>query len=154
MAGNRAKPQIRLGNTSLHVRLLSKDAYYGMIPDFYKEPKFTKAYPFDSYVKEKRDTEDRLEKALGAIWTPNDDFQVGYDTNRAFTLCGGVYSPRVICQDYLNILFTILHATRMKDKWMYSTQGYTVDSTDPYGLWWSPLALAWSFSNCCGTGSI
>jgi hypothetical protein len=92
-----------------------------MIPDFYKEPKFTKAYPFDSYVKEKRNTEDRLGEALGAIWTPNDDFQVGYDTNRAFALCGGVYSPRVICQDYLSILFTILQATRMKDKWMYST---------------------------------
>jgi hypothetical protein len=68
-----------------------------------------------------------------------------------------IWPFRLIVELFLAVRMGLLEPEKrfaIFKKMMYVFQGYTVDSTDPYGLWWSPLALAWSFSNCCGTGSI
>ena len=36
-------------------------------------------------------------------------------------MCGGIYSPRVICREYLEAVHRMLQQTRMKDKWLYDT---------------------------------
>ena len=62
-----------------------------------------------------------LREALEKNWTPRVDFEVADDENIAFTMCGSIYTPRIVCRDYLEILYSVLQSTRMRDKWVYST---------------------------------
>lgn len=128
MASDQSTCRIQVSNGYLQVQFLANDTYFSLDRDFYKRPDFTDAYPFDAYIKEKRGTEDNLRDAFSTFWTPADDFVVASDENIAFTMCGGIYTPRVLCQDYLNVLYRILQTTRMKDRWLFST---SVELTTP-----------------------
>ena len=112
---------IKLPNCDLEIVELSANERRDRRKDFYIEPEFTDEYSFDSYIGEKRETEYRLRTVLGRIWTAEDDFVVADDENIAFTLCGGIYSARPVCQDYLAILYRVLQAAPMRDLWVYST---------------------------------
>jgi hypothetical protein len=78
-------------------------------------------HTFEEFIEEKRSTEDQLRAALSRQWQPGNEFEVGVDTNHAFALCGGLYSARCICLEYLGTLFGVLRSTRMWRKWSYAT---------------------------------
>ena len=103
------------------VFLNGRDAIAAFTAATYEGPAFDEFLTLDTYTDEKRDTESVLHDALAKRWVPVDDFEVGRDGNVAFTLCGGVYSHRIICRDYLDILHRILRTTRDRERWAYST---------------------------------
>ncbi len=113
--------KIVLQRSELDVILLTDEDYFARDEDLCRKPEFNDEYPFESYIDEKRDTEWRLREALEKNWTPRVDFEVADDENIAFTMCGSLYAPRVVCRDYLEILYGVLQSTRMRDKWVYST---------------------------------
>jgi hypothetical protein len=105
----------------LSARLLTGNEYFGRDADFYATPAFNDFFSFDHYIREKRGTEVSLRSALARRWENHVDFEVGDDENIAFTMCGGVYTPRTFCRDYLECLYGVLQATVSRDKWMYDT---------------------------------
>jgi len=36
-------------------------------------------------------------------------------------MCGGIYSRRIICRDYIQTIFGVLRASRRWENWAYST---------------------------------
>ena len=125
---------VRIPGTQLDVVMLQPLDFYRMSGTHCREPVFTGEYSFDMYIEEKRSTEEALRAALSRHWTPVDDFEVAYDGNIAFTLCGGIYSRRIICREYLNLLHETLQRTRMKDKWAYDTALELEEPIDGMGL--------------------
>jgi hypothetical protein len=101
--------------------MLAHDEYFRLQGATFARPEFSGAYPFEEYIEEKRDAEDWLRTALSVHWKPGDEFEVASDENVAFTLCGNIYAPRVICREYLAALHRILGAMRAKERWSYHT---------------------------------
>ena len=114
----------------VEVVVLDKEDYGAFTHSIYARPAFDEYLTLDDYADEKRATEDLLREALAKRWTKIDDFEVAWDENVAFTLCGGVYSHRILCRDYLEILHRILRTTRYRDRWAYST---AVEPDPPLG---------------------
>jgi hypothetical protein len=113
--------RIHVADQELRVVVLPPSDYYRFTGALTRRPEFSDAHAFDDFINEKRSTEEALRRALSHHWRPFDDFEVGDDGNIAFTLCGGVYSKRVICRDYLALLYLTLQDTRMKEAWAYAT---------------------------------
>jgi hypothetical protein len=99
----------------------------------YRRPEFTERYRVDAFTSEKREIEHRLRAALSANWVSEVDFEVGYDENAAFTVCGGIYTHRIICCDYLGVLHRVLRESEMHDYWTYST---SIELASPLGGMW------------------
>ena len=112
---------VRIPGTQLDVVMLQPLDFYRLSGALCRKPAFTGEYSVEMYIEEKRSTEEALRAALSRHWAPRDDFEVAYDDNIAFTLCGGIYSRRIICREYLNLLHETLQRTRMKEKWSYDT---------------------------------
>jgi len=115
-------PRIELTKGAVEVALVPWEEFYGCLSKaLYAPPVFGQNLPFESYIQEKRETESALRRALATEWVDTVDFAVGADENIAFTMCGGIYSHRVICREYLDCLHRILHPTRYRGCWAYST---------------------------------
>src|SRR4051794_10696795 len=113
---------ITLPTGIVEVVFLQRDDFFG---DFTRSivapPRLHADFTSDEYSAEKRETEDLIRHGLAARWTEGDDFEVGWDENFAMTLCGGIYSPRIFCREYLEVLHGILRSTRHYHQWAYST---------------------------------
>jgi hypothetical protein len=114
-------PRISVPGGSLTVTLLPRADYYRFTSTLCSPITFNDTYTFEEFIEEKRATEDQLRAALSRHWQPGNEFEVGVDTNHAFTLCGGLYSARCICLEYLETLFGVLRSARMWRKWSYAT---------------------------------
>ena len=91
------------------------------------------------YIAEKRDLEDLVRRRLASHWMEEDDFEVGSDGNAAWTLCGGIYSHRIICRRYLEIMHWVLAQGDAPGLWSYSTALEPVDPID--GMSYSTFLL-------------
>jgi hypothetical protein len=107
----------------LEVVLLDRDAFFGEFTRSLSAPPplGELGVSWDDLVAEKRDTEDLIRAALAKCWRKHDDFEVGWDSNYAMTMCGGVYSARILCKDYLEVLHGVLRSARHYPRWAYST---------------------------------
>lgn len=66
--------------------------------------------------------------ALKASWVESDDFYVGWDFNYCYHVCGGIYSDRIVCPEYLLAVDAALKAAPFSDRWTY----HTACETDSY----------------------
>src|SRR5688572_2396022 len=121
---------IEVTSGTLRVLWMEREEYFRMTGDLSRPTGFSEAYPFDTFIDEKRSTEDRIRAALSSYWVDGEDFEVASDTNRAFTLCGGVYSPRIVCRDYLDCLCRAVGPFPNRERWSYTT---AVELQEPVG---------------------
>jgi hypothetical protein len=68
---------------------------------------------------------DSLRDALSLKWTEDccggADFAVGDDWSLSWCQCGGVYSTRICCPEYIETILGVLNKMPDADKWAYST---------------------------------
>jgi len=67
------------------------------------------------------EVQDAVEAALGKKWKKPDDFEVGWDFNYCYHACGGIYSERVFCQDYVTTVHAALQTVDKRRVWTYHT---------------------------------
>jgi hypothetical protein len=114
--------RIAVSTGTLNIVMLHRDAFTGdFIPSIYVPPDEQLAASWDELFAEKHDTEDLVRQALSKRWREYDEFEVGWDENYALTLCGGIYSARIMCKEYLEVLHGVLRSTRHCEQWAYST---------------------------------
>jgi hypothetical protein len=113
--------KIAITGCELDVLLLTPSQFYEFTGALSERPAFCDAYSINEFIDEKRGAEKEIRDALSRHWRENVDFEVGADGNIAFTLCGGIYSSRIVCFEYLNLLHKVLQTTRMRDRWAYAT---------------------------------
>ncbi len=101
----------------LRVEFCDTDVFHTASQELYVEPQFTDAYTFDQHIDEKRTLEDLLRKTLSQHWLRPEDFEVGADENIAFTLCGGLYSERILCRTYFDVLHQVIRTSAMRARW-------------------------------------
>ena len=112
---------IDFGSYRLPVKMLPRTDYREFSGSFYRRPSFSADYTFNDYIGEKRKLETSLRHLLSANWMMKDDFEVTADENIAFTICGAIYTPRIICREYIEILFQVIRSSRMRDMWCHAT---------------------------------
>jgi hypothetical protein len=127
--------QIQLSNAALDVIVFENwDAYKKIEREFtlYQPPPLSPDYTADDYQNDKGYCEDELKAALSKYWiSGGEDFEVGFDGNYALSSCGGIYSRRIICRDYLQIVRDILQGTKTPDLWLYDT---SIELTEESGM--------------------
>ena len=62
-----------------------------------------------------------VEEALQRKWKKVDDFEVGWDFDYCYHTCGGIYSNRVFCKDYVNTILDALRSVDILGRWTYHT---------------------------------
>jgi hypothetical protein len=118
---HKAIGHLQIGSDSLAVIPLPRDAFYKATRSFYAPPTLGDAYTLEDYAEEKRHTEQVLRQSFSRHWRDHVDFEIGWDENFAFTLCGGIYTPTMLCRKYLQIICGVLRSTRQRDHWSYDT---------------------------------
>jgi hypothetical protein len=87
--------------------------------------KFATHFTEDKFDKQWVGVRDALRRALSRHWKEGfhagDDFMVSDDRNHAWTQCGGVYTPRVCCPEYVLTILRVLAGVPNSDKWAYHT---------------------------------
>ena len=66
-------------------------------------------------------TQQLIVDALAAKWKKEDDYQVGWDFNYCYHVCGGIYSDSILCPDYLDSIAAALANAPDPSKWTYHT---------------------------------
>jgi hypothetical protein len=64
---------------------------------------------------------DSIVSALKQKWTERDDFEVSWDFDYCLHCCGGVYSERIFCPEYVMKVASVLAAADSTGKWTYHT---------------------------------
>ena len=62
-----------------------------------------------------------IEEALLKKWKKVDDFEVGWDFNYCYHTCGGIYSERIFCRDYVATIHQAFQAVDPNGLWTYHT---------------------------------
>ncbi|MEW4563022.1 hypothetical protein AB1K70_10880 [Bremerella sp. JC770] len=77
-----------------------------------------------------------IESALGDRWQKAEDFEVGYDYDYCYHVCGGIYSNTILCEEYVRTLVETLHGFDPDGLWTYHTscEFPPADGTDE--KWW------------------
>jgi hypothetical protein len=112
---------IRVSGGDLDVFSVSRPTYTQLEDEWVREPSPADGCTFDEYADEKGASEAALRTALSTDWSDLADFEVAWDENVAFTLCGSVYTTKIVCRDYLDVVHRVLQSTRMKHRWIYHT---------------------------------
>src|SRR5262245_14517614 len=68
-----------------------------------------------------RSVQGAVEEALLKKWTATDDFQVGWDFSYCYHTCGGIYSERIFCADYIQTLVDTMRSIDGAGRWTYHT---------------------------------
>lgn len=63
----------------------------------------------------------RIEKALKDKWVSGKDFEVGWDFDYSYSLHGGIYSPRIFCPEYVEIVVKAICSSEDPHRWVYHT---------------------------------
>ncbi len=61
-----------------------------------------------------------IEEALKSKWD-SDDFEVGWDFNYCYFTCGGIYSERIFCRQYVETIHEALQSIDPQGVWTYHT---------------------------------
>lgn len=113
---------IKLHKCEIQVVRMGWERYFNQFqPDVYREPVFNAASGREDLFRQKRSTEALLRDALSVYWTDADDFEVAYDSNVALTMCGGIYSHRIVCAEYLEVLSGVMRTLGGPPCWAYDT---------------------------------
>lgn len=59
--------------------------------------------------------------ALDGKWDEVDDYEVGWDFDYCYHVCGGIYSDRIVCPEYLLKIASALDSAPQPEKWTYHT---------------------------------
>lgn len=62
-----------------------------------------------------------VEEALKENWQQPVDFEVGWDFNYCYHTCGGIYSDRIFCKDYVETISAALQSVDKNGLWTYHT---------------------------------
>ncbi len=62
-----------------------------------------------------------IDKALKQRWTEGEDFEVCWDFDYSHHACGGIYSERIFCKDYVATVIEVLENVPESEKWVYHT---------------------------------
>jgi hypothetical protein len=62
-----------------------------------------------------------IDEALKSRWKEDDDYAVAWDFNYCFHTCGGIYSDRVFCEDYVRTIREALRSVDPEGVWTYHT---------------------------------
>ena len=90
--------------------------------EWVREPSPADGCTFDEYADEKGASGAALRTALPLIGRTSWILRSRGSENVAFTLCGSVYTTKVVCRDYLDVVHRVLdRSTRMKHRWIYHT---------------------------------
>jgi hypothetical protein len=65
--------------------------------------------------------QDTVEAELKKKWQKPDDFEVGWDFDYCYHTCGGIYSERVFCKDYVMTVQAALQSVDKEGLWTYHT---------------------------------
>lgn len=65
--------------------------------------------------------QDAISDFLSQRWKKEDDFEIGDDYNYCYHVCGGVYSNRVVCADYLKRVSSALRTDPEPEIWTFHT---------------------------------
>lgn len=66
-------------------------------------------------------TQQLVVDALKTNWSDPDDYEVGWDFDYCYHVCGGIYSDRIVCPEYLLAIMNALASAPTPDKWTYHT---------------------------------
>ena len=103
---------------------------FTILPEAEYDAEYTKAFnkvdvPTDADKERLREaiqtTQQLVVDQLESKWETEDDFEVGWDFDYCYHVCGGIYSDRIICPAYLNALAAALAAAPEPAKWTYHT---------------------------------
>jgi hypothetical protein len=103
---------------------------YVVLPDADFEKEYHKAFQkqkleTETDKKQFRDAvftvQGAVEDALKAKWEKADDFEVGWDADYCYHTCGGIYSDRVFCKDYVETIASALKSVDAEGRWTYHT---------------------------------
>ncbi len=99
-----------------------------------EEEDFKKEYhkAFQKEILENEDEKERfrdevfsvqgaVEESLQAKWNKVDDFEVGWNFDYCYHTCGGIYSDRIFCEDYVKTIGKALSSVDSKGRWTYHT---------------------------------
>jgi hypothetical protein len=62
-----------------------------------------------------------VEDDLKKKWEVGDDFEVGWDFNYCHHTCGGIYSDRIFCKDFVLAIRDALQSVDQDGRWTYHT---------------------------------
>lgn len=62
-----------------------------------------------------------VEDALKSKWQKPDDFEVGWDFDYCYHTCGGIYSDKIFCKDYVETIGNALRSVDAEGRWTYHT---------------------------------
>lgn len=65
------------------------------------------------------DVQTAVEEALAAKWEKETDFEVTVDFDYCFHTCGGIYSERIICPQFVHSVLGALKNVDPKGQWTY-----------------------------------
>ena len=65
--------------------------------------------------------QEKVDTSLGEKWTKESDYEVGDDYNYCYHVCGGVYSSRTLCADYVRRVVDALSQDEDPSIWTYHT---------------------------------
>ena len=68
-----------------------------------------------------RTTQQLIVEQLESKWKTEDDFEVGFDFDYCYHVCGGIYSDRIISPTHLEAIASALAAAPEPTKWTYHT---------------------------------
>lgn len=66
-------------------------------------------------------TQQLIVEALQEKWTKVEDYEVGWDFNYCYHVCGGIYSDRISCPAYVQAIAGALAAAPSPERWTYHT---------------------------------
>lgn len=62
-----------------------------------------------------------VEEALLRQWKKPDDFEVGWDFDYCYHTCGGIYSDRIFCPEYVLSVAEAVRSVDPTGRWTYHT---------------------------------
>ncbi|MDX1928598.1 MAG: hypothetical protein SFV81_18855 [Pirellulaceae bacterium] len=118
------------------------------------ESDFMREYRFACAPVKVEGEEDELKfarlvwNAQGAIadklkknWQEVDDYEIGSDYTHHYHVCGGIYSDRIVCGDYIRLVAEALAALDTPDLWVFHTSCETPSFDGQFFIWKSTVYI-------------
>ncbi len=101
--------------------VLDKDAFCAEYHKAFEKVNVQTEGEKDAFRKQVFSVQGAVEDALKQKWKVPDDFQVGWDFNYCYHTCGGVYSERIFCPDYIETIGSAIESVDPEGRWTYHT---------------------------------
>jgi hypothetical protein len=108
--------------TLKQINILPKEDYDRLYRESFVKPADMTIHDLEREWEELRD---KLRETLGTHWDEgwedDSDFMVSDDWAESFHHCAGIYSDRIICPLYVDLIVKVITTMRHKDRWTYHT---------------------------------